>query len=83
MIRDLVFSWHSWVIWYGTTAFVWTATQGRRRDKHNEPTIYKPFPPEEPPEPDDQKPVLIMANQEDDNVFDIRAKPDRPDWMKK
>lgn len=83
MIRDLVFSWEAWLVWYTTAGISWMTYQGCRIHRPTETKIIRPFPPEEPPEPDDQKPVLIMANQEDDNVFDIRAKPDRPDWMKK
>lgn len=93
MIRELLFSWEAWVIWYGTVAFVWTTYRFRKNSKTEESPKWDEI--ASKPETvqgyvDIPRAEKMSLNVEEDGepptyrgeVIDIRSKPDKPEWMK-
>jgi hypothetical protein len=91
VIRELVFSWEMWVIWYGTAAFVFTIRHLRKGKKEDTSPKWEAIlgsPGTETDIQDIPRTQKISLNVEEDvpvpyegQVVNIRSKPEKPDWM--
>lgn len=87
MIRELVFSWEAWVIWYMTAGITYTVISNRKRKAESKKAALPGWQIATPLEPEQDQPKsapnLVSMNYEgQENVFDIRSKPEKPDWMR-
>lgn len=91
VIRELVFSWEMWAIWYAVTGIVFGGLKLLRKGNDSEkPLELIAYTHQDTETQDVPAYSKISLNIEDDEprtvirgeVIDIRSRPEKPDWMK-